>query len=437
MNPLGFIDQAFISAANFATTVLLARNLQPANFGAFALLFSLLMFVVAVQASLVTQPHNVFGATRAGTDYAQYTTLVAGIQMLFGIAGAALFLVVAVGTFVVNWTFAPLILAFAPLIVAWLAQEFVRRTFYTCGDVTSAIRNDLLCYGSQVSAVLLLAHAGALTAYTAVAALAGSSLLAFLAGLYQLRYHWTRITSWDDIYRTVVEHWRFGRWLLGSTVLSWTAGGWYVVLAMVGVVEAGAWRVLETIIGPVQVLTAALDSLVPPQAAKVHAAGDAAALRRFVFHVYALTAPPVVGYCLFITILAERIIEFVFGSQYQPYDWLLPLMALYTALAYCQQPVSLTLRAIGKTSAIFRAQMAAAIVGPPVGIIVGYHAGILGAAVGIITHFLVLNAVLWTTFLLLMFRGGREAPYTIASCRAKGHIPFGRRSSRLQRGWRS
>lgn len=401
LDPWGFADQALISAANFSTTVLLARTLQPGSFGAFALLFTLLMLIVTVQGALVTQPHNVLGAALPPADFGRYTTLVAAIQLLFGAAVTVLFLVLALGSFVASWTYAPLVLAFVPLVFAWLCQEFVRRAFYTDNEVTGAVRNDLLCYGLQVMGVLILARTGALTAHTAVAVIAASSFAGFLVGLYQMRRYWTRI-GWNELQGAIVEHWRFGRWLLGGTMLSWTAGGWYAVLVIVGVVAAGAWRALITILGPLNILTAGLDSLVPPKAARLYATGDKAALRRFLFQVYAFTAPIVTGYCLIVAIFAERIVDLVFGNQYRQYDWLLPLMVAYTMLAYCQQPVSLTLRAVGKASSIFRAQTAAVIVGPPAGIYVGYQVGIVGAAVGLTIHFVVLNLVLWTTFGRLM-----------------------------------
>lgn len=428
LNPWGFVDQMSISAANFTTTVLLARGLQPASFGAFTLLFSLLLFVVSVQAALITQPHNVIGATRASGEIGSYTTLVAVMQLLFGGAVALVFLAAASIAFVVGWSFALLMLAFVPLVVAWLAQEFVRRVFYTNGEVTHAIRNDLFCYGSQVAGVLILARSGTLTDLTAVAVLTVSSSLGFVAGLYQMRRHWTRIAGWHNVREAILEHWRFGRWLLGGSMLSLTAGGWYFVLTIVGVVAAGAWRALSTILGPLNILTAGLDSLIPPQAARVHASGGKAALRRFLFQVFVFTAPFVAGYCLLVSIFAERIIEVVFGGRYQEYLWLMPLLALSTFLAFTQQPVSLTLRAIGSSSSIFRAQIAAVAVGPPVGILIGYQAGIVGAAVGLIIHFAVLNLVLWTTLLLLMTSCGRE-PSAALDCNGAKHGLGGNRST--------
>ena len=80
--PWAVADQMAISAANFVTVVLLARGLSQADFGYFTLVYSVLLFANSLQAGLVTQPHNILGATRRGTDYCRYTTSTAVSQLV-------------------------------------------------------------------------------------------------------------------------------------------------------------------------------------------------------------------------------------------------------------------------------------------------------------------------------------------------------------------
>src|SRR5438067_291702 len=67
-------DQVLISGTNFATSVLVARELGPAGFGTFTVVYGALQFANILQSTLVSQPHNVLGATRGGDDYNVYTT---------------------------------------------------------------------------------------------------------------------------------------------------------------------------------------------------------------------------------------------------------------------------------------------------------------------------------------------------------------------------
>src|SRR5690348_16921655 len=73
-------DQVLISATNFVTMILVARGLTKHAFGEFSLVYSGLLFANLLQTGLITQPHNVLGATRFGRaqrDYVRYTASTA------------------------------------------------------------------------------------------------------------------------------------------------------------------------------------------------------------------------------------------------------------------------------------------------------------------------------------------------------------------------
>lgn len=61
-SPWGLADQVLISGTNFVTMVIVGRNLGKAGFGEFSLIYNLLLFANMIQASLITQPHNVLGS---------------------------------------------------------------------------------------------------------------------------------------------------------------------------------------------------------------------------------------------------------------------------------------------------------------------------------------------------------------------------------------
>lgn len=112
--PWAVADQLLISATNFVTMVLLARGLSREDFGRFTLVYSILMFANALQSALVTQAHNVLGATRHGEDYDRYTTSTAIGQILLAAIAALLSLVAWAGACVAAPDAAPLLLALAP-----------------------------------------------------------------------------------------------------------------------------------------------------------------------------------------------------------------------------------------------------------------------------------------------------------------------------------
>src|SRR5687768_3970720 len=91
----GVGDQALVSLANFLTMLLLARSLQPAEFGSFVVLYMVLLFAGSLQMTLVTRPHSVLAAPMTDAAYETYTAGATAWQLLLALGLAAMALVVA------------------------------------------------------------------------------------------------------------------------------------------------------------------------------------------------------------------------------------------------------------------------------------------------------------------------------------------------------
>lgn len=398
VSPLGFVDQGIVSAANFATTVILARSLGIDQFGAFALLFTLLMLVLTFQAAVITQPHNVLGAALGEVTFTDYTTRVAIIQQILAISLWVLWTLASLVLYWLGWDFASLMLGFGVMTLAWLSQEFVRRGFFSRADVPSAIWNDTLSYGVQVVVLLLLQWSGKLSLSSAVLVISASSGIAYAVGLRKLtgRHYFQLRASVGAVRETAVRHWQFGRWLLGSSMLAWNAGGWYLVLLMVGEKAAGAWRGIEVLVGPIQLLMAGLDGLLPTKVAQEYRRDGISGVQKTLVQVYGISIPLLVLFCVPMGVFSRYTIKLVLGVQYVEYQWLMNLILLYTFIGFLQQPLSLALRGIGHASVIFRGQILSTAIALPAGLVTGIVYGVAGAAVGLSVHFIILNAVLWT-----------------------------------------
>src|SRR5437870_5869011 len=61
---LGIADQGVMSGANFLLSVLLARWLSAAQFGQFAVAFSVFLFLAGFHNALIVEPMSVLGAAR-------------------------------------------------------------------------------------------------------------------------------------------------------------------------------------------------------------------------------------------------------------------------------------------------------------------------------------------------------------------------------------
>ena len=65
-------DQAIVSGANFALNILLARWLSPTEYGAFAIAFSILLFLSGFHNALILEPMSVIGPSQYREDLARY-----------------------------------------------------------------------------------------------------------------------------------------------------------------------------------------------------------------------------------------------------------------------------------------------------------------------------------------------------------------------------
>src|SRR5688572_6257518 len=144
-------DQILISGANFAVGVLTARAMgdNQSEFGAFSVVYGVLLLCNIFQSTLITQAHNVLGATRTGRDYKRYTGSTAFEQLALIAIQILLAAPVVIIAYLMNWSSAAMIVALLPAIVGWQAMEFVRRVLYTEGRYRDAFLTDLMGYGGQ------------------------------------------------------------------------------------------------------------------------------------------------------------------------------------------------------------------------------------------------------------------------------------------------
>src|SRR5437016_11734309 len=85
-------DQVLISGTNFLTGVFTANALaeNKAEFGVFSSIYVVKLFSDIFQSTLITQAHNVIGATKLGRAYQRYTSSTAVAQLVIVLFEVAL-----------------------------------------------------------------------------------------------------------------------------------------------------------------------------------------------------------------------------------------------------------------------------------------------------------------------------------------------------------
>ena len=406
---VGLGDQALMSAANFATMVVLARALAPADFGVFVLAYTGLLLLNGLQAGLITQPHNVLGQGRRPGEYPLYTSSTAAGQLVFAFFFASLALAAAVVAQVAAPSAAAVLFALVPAIIAWQGQEFTRRVLYTERRLSAAFVSDVLSYGGQVAVLVALASKGELTPAIALYVIAGTSALGTVYGGWKIRGSLARRID----AAALRENWAFGKWLGAAIAASWFAGHLYVYLAalIVGPTASGALRAAQVVLGPLNAFFLFLFTVLPIRFARTRNRAGDAGLHADLTRIYLMTTPVVVAYCLLAAVFASPILNTLYGDTYAAYASVVVLFAVYYFLMHVVYLLTAALAAKQMTRSLFRGSAYGGLVGIAFGwlLVAGWE--VEGAALGMILGALVVNIAFWRAYRARPpAAGGRKEP---------------------------
>jgi O-antigen/teichoic acid export membrane protein len=208
---LTYADQGIVSAGNFVATLLIARHLTPEDYGIYALLWSVILSLVAIYNALFGYPVSVFCPKLA------YRAISAHTTMLLGLAGSSLVALCAFGLLICIPFVRPMLLLQAGAALFGLVlQETMRRILISNFRPTQALAADL---ARQILLVLLVRaqlNTGHASPGMLLVASAASSVLGMAVQWGSLRPCWPRDLK---IISTASDYWGLGRWALGITVL--------------------------------------------------------------------------------------------------------------------------------------------------------------------------------------------------------------------------
>ena len=385
-----------MSAANFATVVILARALEPSQFGAFVLAYAALLFVNGLQTGLVTQPHNVLGQAKTGDAYRSYTISTAAGQAVFSGIAAAIALVAALAVWAAGGSAAGLLFALVPALVAWQLQEFTRRVLYTETRMGTAFAIDVVGYGGQVALVLALVSAGRASDAAALLAVALSSGVAALLGGWAIRR-----SLHGRIKRAFVrENWSFGKWLGAAIAASWlsTQLFFYLTAVVLNAAATAGLKAAQTVLGPVNAFLLFVTTVLPIRLSAARERGGEEGLRTTLRLAYLATLPFVLAYGALVAIFAGPILETLYGAPYAGYVDAVRLFAVYYVVVHAAYVLAAALSARRLTRPLFTGNVWAAAVGVVAGLPLVRTWGVNGAAFGMILTALVLLGFFWRAY---------------------------------------
>ncbi|MDP4025288.1 hypothetical protein Q8W71_21900 [Methylobacterium sp. NEAU 140] len=388
--------QALQSGISLVVSVVAARLLGVAGFGAYVLVQAGVALLAVLQYQLVSGPMAVASGHRTRTP--PYFSAVAR-----GALAAAALVGLAVALYVEVLVRRPDMLggAWLPVAAALFGAGFVAHD--SAKRLAFATNRPRLAFASECARHLLFAAMVAAAWFAweidtstllACGGLAALITVPIYAGTLRARVR-------PVLHRAVWQHhWVLGRWLALVVFVSAAHEQLVTILAgsWLGEDAAAGLRSAQILLGPLLVLMTSLEYIMPRRAAQRLREGGEAALIGYLLRILVLLEVPIVATCVVIAAYSADILRLLLGADYARFSGIAAIIAIGPPLILARDFAVICLRVTRRTSSVFAAFAASALVTLVAAYpLIAAH-GVAGAAcVVILGHAVSTAAVLFLT----------------------------------------
>ena len=406
---LAVVDQGLFASSNFLLNILLARWLAPADYGAFAMAYSIFLLLLVLHSALLTTPMLVFAPGKYSGRLSEYLGILLRCHFVFAVAGSALLVVAAfvlgrVYSVVLERALLALAIAAPFILLLWL----LRRMFYARLDPQWAAAGGGIYLVILLVCALALRALGRLTPTAGFLAMAAASIITCALLLAILRPSW--VTSFSFIRSVASDHWSYGKWVAAGAGPNWIMDNIYFVIlpAWMGLADAGALKALVNLAQPALQTMSALGILLTPILVRDRRAGGIGAMKTTMRLSFALFAAGSVVYLALLWGLRFQIFHSVYGGKYSGYDsWPLLLVGLLPLAQSLPNVAGAGLGAIEQPKLGFWADGASAAAGLLLGVPLLLRLRVGGALLAIVLSYTMVGIFTLWFFLRCVRRDGR------------------------------
>ena len=382
---LALIDQGLLSGSNFLIGILLARWLSPDNYGAYALGFSIFLFLSGFHNAFFLEPMSVLGPESYPTCLPSYVKKLLGLHFMMAFALSVL---AVAGVFVVRffstdpgvrsamWGVA---IAVPFVLFHWLCR---RAVYLKLAPWLAAVSSAAYCVALVV---LLFAWKNSISPFTGFLIQSLAAIPAIVLLLFWLKsgIDQTPGPSTVDVVR---EHWRYGRWVVGSTIVYWLSGNAYYVIvgALLPMHDIAALRALRNFTLPFAQALTAITLLVLPWASSRFAAEGRPGLQRRTRQLTILFGGGALVYFSVIWLFGGRIMNFLYAGRYDEFAHLLALATAPLLLIAASVGSEVAVQVMQAPSEVFLAYSISGALTLVVGVAFTHFWGLVGGLVGIL-----------------------------------------------------
>jgi O-antigen/teichoic acid export membrane protein len=265
------LDQALFAGSNYLIHLLLARWLSPHGYGAFTLVYSIYLMLVAMYLALQLEPMAVFGASDFRASFKPYLRYL--LRLHFIISSVCMLLIVGVATLanIVDESTSQLLLMGALVSPFLLLPWLFRRAAYTVEAPHKATQISAAYFGFIVLGMFGLHLYVALDPFWAFGVMGLAATVACL--VFRLPGGLDKQLDTSQVWP---KHWVYGRWSVLSQLLRWVRMSlFYAALPIfAGIESVGALRALMNLVVPITHINTSVASIALPTYARIFASGS-------------------------------------------------------------------------------------------------------------------------------------------------------------------
>ncbi|NNC95629.1 MAG: hypothetical protein HKN92_08710 [Chitinophagales bacterium] len=358
---LPFIDQAVVSGGNFFVCILLARSLGLEIFGEFTLAWLVVLFASSIHQAWLITPMYTFAPQKTGDERSKYLDSLLVHQIVFSTAAALLSFcfVGSAAFFYPEWDLNGVKVWLPITVFAYLMYDFSRKLFYVEGIAKKSLMLDILVYSIQGSALIAASYFSFLSLKSTFIIVSISLVLPVLLFGRKMRFNFNR----SVLLTTTKKHWEFAKWLIGTSLLQWISGNFFIIIAggLISPLAVGAIRILQNIIGVLHVLFLAIENYVPIRAVQIFDRDGLKGLGNYLKGITLKGSILTLLTSICIAVFGKQIITLLYGSEHLEYAYLLYGFALLYVFVFIGTNLRFAIRTLELTRSIFLAYLLSAI----------------------------------------------------------------------------
>ena len=235
---LALTDQALFSGAGFLLSLLLGRWLTPAQYGAYALAFSVFLFASSFHNSLILEPMGVIGPASYKQNLPAYIAKLIKLHGYVALGLAFLMMVAAGGVFIFsrNSTLAGALCGASIAIPCVLLSWLLRQSAYLDHRPALAARGGATYAAVVVLSLFILYFTRSLNPFTAFITIAAAGTVAGFVMMALIRPEFDAPAAIAHMRTILSQHWVYGRWVIVTALVYWLSWQAYtfIVAAMLG-----------------------------------------------------------------------------------------------------------------------------------------------------------------------------------------------------------